>query len=128
MGCSLSGCPVHGISQARILEWVAISFTTTLAWCSINSSVVLVHKLYSWYLCFFQKFTSSHIQLVIILIQREIFLKYEFSFVHSSLDSSLYFLSSKINSLRVSSLQRVSIIRLYYNISIMVTIHHYAQS
>ena len=24
MGCSLSGFSVHGISQARILEWVAI--------------------------------------------------------------------------------------------------------
>ena len=24
--CSLQGAPVHGISQARILEWVAISF------------------------------------------------------------------------------------------------------
>ena len=28
MGCSLSGSSVHGISQARILEWVAVSFST----------------------------------------------------------------------------------------------------
>ena len=27
MGCSPPGCSVHGISQARILEWVAISFS-----------------------------------------------------------------------------------------------------
>ena len=27
MECGLSGSYVHGISQARILEWVAISFT-----------------------------------------------------------------------------------------------------
>ena len=27
-GCSLPGASVHGISQARILEWVAISFPT----------------------------------------------------------------------------------------------------
>ena len=27
MGCSLPGSTVHGISQARILEWVAISFS-----------------------------------------------------------------------------------------------------
>ena len=27
MGCSLPGSSVHGISQARILEWVAISFS-----------------------------------------------------------------------------------------------------
>ena len=28
MACSLPGSSVHGISQARILEWVAISFST----------------------------------------------------------------------------------------------------
>ena len=27
MDCSLRGSPVHGIFQARILEWVAISFS-----------------------------------------------------------------------------------------------------
>ena len=29
MNCSPPGSPVHGIFQARILEWVAISFSTT---------------------------------------------------------------------------------------------------
>ena len=28
VGCSLPGSSVHGILQARILEWVAISFST----------------------------------------------------------------------------------------------------
>ena len=28
MDCSLPGSSVHGISQARILEWAAISFST----------------------------------------------------------------------------------------------------
>ena len=27
MDCSLPGSPVHGISQARIWEWIAISFS-----------------------------------------------------------------------------------------------------
>ena len=27
MDCSLPGSSVHGISQARVLEWVAISFS-----------------------------------------------------------------------------------------------------
>ena len=27
MDCSLSGCSVHGIFQARVLEWVAIAFS-----------------------------------------------------------------------------------------------------
>jgi len=30
MDCSPSGSSVHGISQARILEWVAISFSEDL--------------------------------------------------------------------------------------------------
>ena len=31
MDCSLPGSSVHGISQARILEWVAISFSEDLS-------------------------------------------------------------------------------------------------
>ena len=27
MGCSLSGSPIHGIFQARVLEWIASSFS-----------------------------------------------------------------------------------------------------
>ena len=30
MDCSLPGSSVHGISQARILEWVAISFSSEM--------------------------------------------------------------------------------------------------
>ena len=32
MGCSLPGSSVHGIFQARILEWVAISFCRESSW------------------------------------------------------------------------------------------------
>ena len=32
MDCSLPGSPVHGILQARILEWVAISFSRGSSW------------------------------------------------------------------------------------------------
>ena len=32
MGCSLLGSSVHGILQARILEWVAISFSRGSSW------------------------------------------------------------------------------------------------
>ena len=32
MDCSPPGFPVHGISQARILEWVVISFSRTSFW------------------------------------------------------------------------------------------------
>ena len=30
--CSLPGSPVHGISQARILEWIAVSFSRESSW------------------------------------------------------------------------------------------------
>ena len=32
MGCSLSGSSVHGLSQARILAWVSISFSRGSSW------------------------------------------------------------------------------------------------
>ena len=36
MDCSAPGSPVHGISQARILEWVAIFFARGSSWPSIK--------------------------------------------------------------------------------------------
>ena len=42
MGCSLSGSSVHGIFQARVLEWVAISFSDRYHWS------VLYSQLYIW--------------------------------------------------------------------------------
>ena len=32
MDCSLSGFSVHGIFQARVLEWIAISFSRRTAY------------------------------------------------------------------------------------------------
>ena len=32
MDCSLPGSSVHGISQARVLEWFAISFSRGSSW------------------------------------------------------------------------------------------------
>ena len=34
MDCSLPGSPIHGIFQARVLEWVAIPFSILSAWQS----------------------------------------------------------------------------------------------
>ena len=51
--CSLSGSSVHGIFQARILEWVAISFSgrssqpgdqTLVSYVSCTGRHVLFHK------------------------------------------------------------------------------------
>ena len=34
MDCSLPGSSVHGIFQARVLEWGAIAFSDREAWCA----------------------------------------------------------------------------------------------
>ena len=36
MGCSLTGSSVHGIFQARVLEWGAIAFSVTININNIN--------------------------------------------------------------------------------------------
>ena len=33
MDCSLPGSSIHGISQARVLEWGTIAFSTVYDWC-----------------------------------------------------------------------------------------------
>ena len=47
MDCSPPGCSVHGISQARILEWVAISFPGDLPdpWIKSESPSLQVDSL-----------------------------------------------------------------------------------
>ena len=39
MGCRLPGFSVHGVSQARIQEWVAISFSTVSSWPKYRTPV-----------------------------------------------------------------------------------------
>ena len=36
MGCNLPGSTVHGLLQARILEWVAISFSRRSSWPKVS--------------------------------------------------------------------------------------------
>ena len=44
MDCSLPGSSVHGISQARVLEWVAIAFSVNFCLGSQRSSVKALIK------------------------------------------------------------------------------------
>ena len=37
MDCSLPGSSIHGIFQARVLEWGAIAFSDALCYCWPNS-------------------------------------------------------------------------------------------
>ena len=44
MGCSPSGSSVHGFSQARVLEWVAISFSRRSSWPRDWTSITCVSR------------------------------------------------------------------------------------
>ena len=48
--CSPPGCSVHGISQARILEWFAISFSSRSSWSRDQTHVSCIGRqiLYHW--------------------------------------------------------------------------------
>ena len=50
MDCSLSGSPVHGISWARILKWVSISFSRASSWPRVQTCVFCIGRpiLYHW--------------------------------------------------------------------------------
>ena len=50
MDCSLPGSSVHGILQARILEWVAISFSTGSSWPRDQTCISCIGRwiLYHW--------------------------------------------------------------------------------
>ena len=37
MDCSLPGLSIHGIFQARVLEWVAIAYSVLIPYTKINS-------------------------------------------------------------------------------------------
>ena len=39
--CSLPGSSVHGIFQARVLEWAAIAFSNCEAYLDLNEALVL---------------------------------------------------------------------------------------
>ena len=50
MDCSLPGSSVHGILQARILEWVAISFSRGFSWSNVWTCISCIGRriLYHW--------------------------------------------------------------------------------
>ena len=59
MGCSPPGSSVHGISQARILEWVAISFSRGSSWFRDWTEVACIGRwiLYHWAI---REFPTDH--------------------------------------------------------------------
>ena len=44
VGCSPPGSPVHGVSQARILEWVAVSFSRGSSQASFQTRVFCIGR------------------------------------------------------------------------------------
>ena len=47
MDCSPSGSSVHGILQARVLQWVAIAFSASISWILSNISLKMGYFLNS---------------------------------------------------------------------------------
>ena len=47
MDCSLPGFFIHGIFQARVLEWGAIAFSATKNYLAPNVDSAMAEKLYS---------------------------------------------------------------------------------
>ena len=50
MDCSPPGSPVHGIFQARVLEWGAIAFSAYRVWRNLNKIIILQQCL-TWLKC-----------------------------------------------------------------------------
>ena len=57
MDCSLPGSSVHGISQARVLEWVAIAFSTTKCYSVIKKNEI-------------RPFATKRVELKIIILSQ----------------------------------------------------------
>ena len=47
MDCSLPGSSVHGISQARVLNWFSIPYSIHILWLQLNKNYVGI-KLLGW--------------------------------------------------------------------------------
>ena len=48
MNCSLPGFSVHGIFQARVLEWVAIFFLNKIATNWIQQQIKRIYTMIKW--------------------------------------------------------------------------------
>ena len=59
MDCSLPGPSVHGIFQARVLEWVAIAFSSIAMNLSLSTAFTETHRF--WVVVFSFSFVSMHI-------------------------------------------------------------------
>ena len=70
MDCSLPGSSVHGIFQARVLEWVAIAFSGfyILGWCKNNFSFALLNfAICHWNTFFYKCYVIHHFDVHLLL-------------------------------------------------------------
>ena len=70
MDCSPPGSSVHGISQARILDWVAISFSRGSSWPRDRTCISYVSCIGRWIL--YPWATGKLYQVLLIVVAREI--------------------------------------------------------
>ena len=83
--CSPPGCSVQGIFQARILEWVAISFSIGLTYLSLKQithvylkPMIFAHIWGYWVICLLYFSPDSHHKSIneVTLVLKFVFLNY----------------------------------------------------
>ena len=67
MDCSLPGSSVHGIFQAKVLEWGAIAFSTSSVHYTLNSSWCLTSDKMNF-------FYNSFLRITILLLKHQLYI------------------------------------------------------
>ena len=70
MDCSPSGSSVHGILQARILEWVAVPSSRESSWPRDGTHVFYISCIWRWLLCHWRHLKSPFLACVLLISQR----------------------------------------------------------
>ena len=63
MDCSLPGSSIHGIFQARVLEWGAIAFSDIFGYCVINYLAIYVLI----YFCTFYLISVIYVSAILLI-------------------------------------------------------------
>ena len=108
--CSPPGSSVQGISQARILEWVAISFSRGSSWpgdrihvsCMAGEFFTIepLRKPIIWFfsVCFFWSVQLKVCQFCLIFSKNQLLISFIFSIVFSFFNSIVFWLSLLFSS------------------------------
>ena len=102
MNCSLPGSSIHGIFQARVLEWVAVAFSViyALGWPKhdfMNFDVISIFKLLKSFCC---EYRALNLSLFTLHTQfnTDIVLHFFALFLNLKLPNEIYFLQIRFQT------------------------------